>query len=183
MLVLSMILSPISAFAQEPAAAQPSANEVSSASDFEFDKENGEITGYNGTEKDLVIPSKIGGKQVYGLGNGALNKKGLNSVVLPEGMTYLKWGALGNNNLTSIKMPSTMRRIEAYAFTLNKQLKEVHLNEGLKSIETFAFANLPELAGEVDIPSTVEWIGPKAFFKSNLITLNIKGNENSAPIV
>lgn len=183
MIVLSMILSPISVFAEEPSTTQPSVSTSTNASDFQFDKEKGEITGYNGTDKDLVIPSKIDGKQVYGLGNGALNKKGLNSVVLPEGMTYLKWGALGNNNLTSIKMPSTMREIGSYALTLNKQLKEVHLNEGLKSIETFAFANLPELAGEVDIPSTVEWIGPKAFFKSNLITLNIKGNENSAPIV
>lgn len=158
MIVLSMILSPISVFAEEPSTTQPSVSTTTNASDFEFDADKGEITGYNGTEKDLVIPSKIDGKQVYGLGQGALNKKGLNSVVLPEGMTYLKWGALGNNNLTSIKMPSTMRRIEAYAFTLNKQLREVHLNEGLKSIETFAFANLPELAGEVDIPSTVEWL-------------------------
>ncbi|MCI6000595.1 MAG: leucine-rich repeat domain-containing protein [Finegoldia magna] len=184
MIVMSMLLSPLPAIADKPEVQKSSSTvTANSESDFEFDSAKGEITGYKGNEKDLVIPSKIDGKQVYGLGEGALNQKGLNSVVLPEGMTYLKMGALGKNNLTSVKMPSTMRRIEAYAFVLNKQLKHVELNKGLKSIETFAFSNLPSLSGEIDIPSTVEWIGPKAFFKSNLITLNIKGDENSAPIV
>lgn len=184
MIVLSMLMSPLPSVAEKSTHQNAITNSsTTNEGDFVFDKENGEITDYKGTKKDLVIPSKIDGKQVYGLGKGALNKKGLTSVVLPEGMTYIKWGALGNNNLTSVKMPSTMRRIEAYAFVLNKQLKNVELNKGLKSIETFAFANLPGLSGEIDIPSTVEWIGPKAFFKSNLITLNIKGDENSAPIV
>ena len=184
MIIMSMLLSPLPAIADKPEVQKSSSTvNATSESDFEFDSAKGEITGYKGNEKDLVIPSKIDGKQVYGLGKSALNEKGLTSVVLPEGMTYLKWGALGKNDLTSVKMPSTMRRIEAYAFVLNKQLKHVELNKGLKSIETFAFSNLPSLSGEMDIPSTVEWIGPKAFFKSNLITLNIKGDENSAPIV
>ena len=184
MIIMSMLLSPLPAIADKPEVQKASSTvNATSESDFEFDSAKGEITGYKGNEKDLVIPSKIDGKQVYGLGKSALNEKGLTSVVLPEGMTYLKWGALGKNDLTSVKMPSTMRRIEAYAFVLNKQLKHVELNKGLKSIETFAFSNLPSLSGEMDIPSTVEWIGPKAFFKSNLITLNIKGDENSAPIV
>ena len=83
MIVMSMLLSPLPAIADKPEVQKASSSvNATSESDFEFDSAKGEITGYKGNEKDLVIPSKIDGKQVYGLGKGALNKKGLTSVVL-----------------------------------------------------------------------------------------------------
>lgn len=157
--------------------------EVTTEDLFEFDEEKGEITNYLGEDKDVVIPSEISGTRVIGIGDGAFNNKGLTSIVIPEGVEYTGFGSLGKNNFERVSLPSTMKTLGKYTFSLCKNLKEVKLNEGLVNIEEFALANLESLTGEIIIPSSVEWIGPNAFRKSNLISMRILGDENSPHIV
>lgn len=45
------------------------------------------ITGYNGSDKNIVIPSTIKGKQVKKIGDGAFNeKRSFESIVIPQGV-------------------------------------------------------------------------------------------------
>lgn len=52
------------------------------------------ITGYNGSDTDVIIPSKWGGLTVLGIGDAPLQ----------------------NKKLTSVTIPSSVRTIGSYAF-------------------------------------------------------------------
>ncbi|CCX35525.1 fNIP repeat-containing protein [Clostridium sp. CAG:1000] len=101
---------------------------------------------------DVVIPEKISGVQVKGIGHSAFeydcgsdnivlpttsfNKYnikqmaacsrpiGINSVILPEGLEYIGYNAFEGNNLKTVTIPSTVTEIHMYAFGSN-QLQSV----------------------------------------------------------
>ena len=129
---------------------------------FKFNKEKQEIEQYyyfennvSGGKKcpmDVVIPEKISGIQVKGIGRSAFeydcgsdnivlpttsfNKYnikqmtacsrpiGINSVILPEGLEYIGYNAFEGNNLKTVIIPSTVTEIHMYAFADN-QLQSV----------------------------------------------------------
>ena len=129
---------------------------------FKFNKETQEIKQYyyfennvSGGKKcpmDVVIPEKISGVQVKGIGRSAFeydcgsdnivlpttsfNKYnikqmtacsrpiGINSVILPEGLEYIGYNAFEGNNLKTVTIPSTVTEIHMYAFADN-QLQSV----------------------------------------------------------
>ena len=129
---------------------------------FKFNKETQEIKQYyyfennvSGGKKcpmDVVIPEKISGVQVKGIGHSAFeydcgsdnivlpttsfNKYnikqmtacsrpiGINSVILPEGLEYIGYNAFEGNNLKTVTIPSTVTEIHMYAFGSN-QLQSV----------------------------------------------------------
>ncbi len=62
--------------------------------DFEFDNKRGAITGYRGSETELVIPEKINGTTVRVIGENAFkNNVGLKSITIPSCVTYIEEGA------------------------------------------------------------------------------------------
>ena len=129
---------------------------------FKFNKETQEIKQYyyfennvSGGKKcpmDVVIPEKISGVQVKGIGHSAFeydcgsdnivlpttsfNKYnikqmaacsrpiGINSVILPEGLEYIGYNAFEGNNLKTVTIPSTVTKINHFAFE-NNQLQTV----------------------------------------------------------
>ncbi len=83
-----------------------------------------EITGYIGTETELVIPSKIDGKEVSSIG----------------------WYTFSNcDSLTAIEFPKKLRRIGGAAFAGCNGLEEILLPEGMEYIEDSAFAGCSNL--------------------------------------
>ncbi|MCG4585216.1 leucine-rich repeat domain-containing protein, partial [Anaerosalibacter bizertensis] len=142
---------------------------------FEFDAETGTITGYKdgNPPADLVIPEKINGVQVKHIGDkafyyseygGTINKQ-LNSVTLPEGLESLGYMAFQKNNLTEIKLPSTLTTLGQRSLSYNK-LTAIEFPKGLKSIGKEAFQE--NEFTEIEIPSYIEEIGEGAF-KTNKI--------------
>ena len=65
--------------------------------DFEYEFENGEtiITGYIGTDLEIVIPSEIEGRPVteirynFDEGKGAFAEYDMTSIIIPEGVEYI----------------------------------------------------------------------------------------------
>ena len=170
---------PINIYASDVAQKQ----EVTAESDFDFDESSGTIKKYNGTATDVVIPEKINGKAVTTVGKGAFARKGLTSVVIPEGVTTIDQGAFSANSLTTIKLPSTVKQIERLAFGMNKNLTKVEFNEGLEFIGQQAFMNDSSLAGEITIPSTVKTVMTTSFNKTGVTGLLLKGDEKSNPVL
>lgn len=70
---------------------------------FYFDPTTGTITGYNGTDTVVVIPSKINGFTVETIGNTAFENSAVTSVTIPASVTEIGSNAFaGCTNLTSV---------------------------------------------------------------------------------
>lgn len=70
---------------------------------FFFDETTGTITGYDGTDTVVVIPSKINGTTVKTIGNTAFQNSAVTSVTIPASVTEIGSNAFaGCTNLTSV---------------------------------------------------------------------------------
>ena len=89
--------------------------------DFEYWVWNGEatITGYNGSEANLIIPAEIGGYKVTEIGMEAFrNCTFLISVTIPDSVTSINSGAFDNcTSLTSISIPNSVTSIGGVVFS------------------------------------------------------------------
>ncbi len=165
MMIFSIVFS-VPVFAEE--------RQVNPGSDFEFN--NGIITGYSGTTKDVVIPDKINGETVTAIGANAFRGKNLNSIVIPDTIKSIGMQAFAMNSLTSIELPHTLMEMGNMAF-FNNNIINVKIPETLDNIPTGAFFN-NELTS-VTIPEGVKWIGMSAFNGNKLSLVTIpKSVEN-----
>ncbi|MBQ7739627.1 MAG: leucine-rich repeat protein [Eubacterium sp.] len=127
--------------------------------DYTYDEYENRITltKYNGNEKNLVIPDEINGKRVTKIGPDFAYKD-IDTLKLPAYLETLGWDAFDGCNIKSIApMPSTLKRIEADAFSGNA-FESIELNEGLLRIEDEAFWGCDNLTTLV-IPDSVEYFG------------------------
>ncbi len=65
--------------------------------------------------------------------------------------------------ITSIKIPSSVKKIGEYAFLRVNTLKKVEIAEGLENIDYQAFAGCTELE-KINFPSTLKSVGSGAFY-------------------
>lgn len=98
------------------------------------------ITGYTGSETNLVIPAVIDGHPVTAIGDKAFYNSVITSVTIPSGVV-----SIGNS-----------------AFENCKALKEVAIPSGVTTIGSAAFGNCDALT-EIEIPDSVTSIGWSAF--------------------
>ena len=154
-----------------------------------FIKEDGAyfVSGYEGMEKDIIIPSFYKGYPVEGIkeeafryfndltsvvisegitsiGEHAFEEcKSLTSVVIPEGVTGIESGVfLHCENLMSIELPSTIEYIEMCAFFRCVNLKNISIPEGVEYIGAETFFGCENLTN-IEIPEGVTSIGNAAF--------------------
>lgn len=129
-------------------------------SDFEYEvnKDGGiTITKYVGTDKSVVIPSKIEKKDVTCIGRGSFR----------------------NIDITSVFVPSTVKTIYDVAFADCKNLEKVVLSEGLERIYSGVFSECSALS-EISIPSSVWLLDTNAFKKcESLKAISIPGGIKS----
>lgn len=107
-------------------AAEAESNVVYTDSDaFEFDYGSGTITGYTGSDTDVVIPERIGGIKVEGIGDEAFGyNDNIKSVVIPEGVTSIGSGVFSScDSLTSVTIPEGVTSIGNWAFSYCDNLK------------------------------------------------------------
>lgn len=85
------------------------------ADGFGYEIINGEavITSYSGSHTEIVIPSQIDGFPVTVIGDCAfMNRSGIRSVKIPEGVTKIGYCAFENCiNLTPVNIPSSVESI------------------------------------------------------------------------
>ncbi len=89
----------------------------------------------------------------------ALHEDNRETYDIPEGTTVIGDNAFsGNEYLTRVTLPSTVRRIGEAAFEGCQNLSEIKLNNGLREIGPNAFVHCIRLTS-LYLPSTVETIG------------------------
>ena len=133
--------------------------------DLAFNEGTGTITGYIGTNKDIVIPSTINGVTVKSIGNYSLSGKYLTSVSIPDTVTSIGDRSFNDNNLTSLTIGSSVTSIGNYAFAYN-QLVSITIPTSVTSIGYQAFHN--NKLTDLDIPNSVTSIGYAAFNNNQL---------------
>lgn len=97
---------------------------------------------------------------------------GLNTTVIPEGVTTIAKYAYSAQNTTIelINMPDSVITIEAYAFNYCNNLSSITLSKNLQSIGTNAFYKCEKLKS-VFIPNTVTQTGSALFGACNNIVI------------
>lgn len=99
------------------------------------------------------------------------------NVIIPETVTLIGNGAFASANIGTMILPGSVTRVSAFAFQgvsgVNGVAPVIKLNEGLAFIEDSAF-NGANIAGEIDIPSTVTEIGSYSFIYTNITTVICK---------
>ncbi|WP_217587852.1 leucine-rich repeat protein [Lentibacillus saliphilus] len=180
-----------------------SSRNVDAISEYTF-YDNGDgtaiITGYTGSDTDLVIPAEIGDENltVTTIGNSAFRNGGLTSVALPESLEVIGSWAFNNNHLTEINFPESVTEISSFSFGSNaltevviptgvtiiagstftgNSIQSVHIPEGVESIQNEAFRD-NELV-EVVLPDSLTEIKTRAFFGNQLENLEIPAQVES----
>ena len=106
----------------------------------------------DGKSKILNIPSKIKGKTVTEIEEDAFYSS--------------------NNNIEEIIVPSTVEKIDNYAFDNVKTLKKITLSEGVKEIGQTCFGENTSLT-EINLPSSLKAISVAAFYCTSLEKITI----------
>lgn len=131
---------------------------------FFFDPTTGMITGYNGTDTVVVIPSKINGITVETIGHTAFRYSSVTSVTIPDSVTFISDSAFAYcSNLTNISIPNSVTAIGSFAFEGCTKLESITLPSSLLTISEFLFYDCSQLT-TIHIPDSVSSIRTYAFY-------------------
>ncbi|MBO4863560.1 MAG: leucine-rich repeat protein [Eubacterium sp.] len=122
------------------------------------------ITGYVGTENDIVIPDIIDEKNVVSIGDYAFFEcTELTSITIPEGITSIGESAFqGCSSLITITIPESVSTIGGSAFKNCISLESIKLPDELLSLESRAFYNCKSLKS-IEIPEGIKTIYARTF--------------------
>ena len=161
-----------------------------------------EIQGFNGFENgdELLLPQKINGKPVVGIGKEAFENMKFKEMIIPSSVKYIGYdafkgcrclkrinlpnglgniaaGCFENTGLTEISIPLNVKFIDYGSFRGCDKLKKVILNEELESIGECAFwgTNISQII----VPKGVQLIKAYAFsyIQTRRIDIAILGNK------
>lgn len=118
------------------------------------------ITGYTGKSGSVTVPSTIGGKNVTAIGDRAFEND------------------FTGTELTSVKLPNTLKTIGNYSFSYCNKLKSISIPDSVTKIGEFAFYGDDALATvTISDSSSLKTIGDEAFgFCKVLKSLTIPKN-------
>ena len=115
------------------------------------------ITGYKGSDTDVIIPHVYEGLKVTSVGNSAF---------------------AGNEKITSVTLGENIKVVEVAAFVGCENLVEVNLTSSLEKIGSAAFFGCTKLK-TISLPSTVKQIGLDSFAACPAVeTVNYDGNQS-----
>lgn len=100
------------------------------------------VSGYNGTESEVVIPSYYDGYPVTGIMTYAFNgNQVINKVTLPDTIETIEQNAFSNSSISEINIPESVTTVKDAAFYYCENLRSIILHKTLKSIGAYAFSN------------------------------------------
>lgn len=122
------------------------------------------ITKCTSSDENIVIPSRIDGHSVTGIGDKAFeNVTSMKTVSFPSNLkTIGSYAFVGCTSLTSVTLPDSLTGLYTYAFSGCTSLKSAVLNRGRINIVEGLFQGCISLSS-VTVPGTVQNIKPYAF--------------------
>ena len=159
-----------------------SISEANPATDFEygFSREGGiSIREYIGSDKTVVIPSKIDGQAVTMIAGGAFVGTSIESLVIPDSVKFVVARAFyGCDQLKTVDFGDGIIEIQEEAFRECTALESIILPKNLETIGEGAFYGCTS-ATEIYIPKTLtNWSGeyshPTFYESTALETLTIE---------
>ncbi len=121
------------------------------------------ILNYTGDSKIVEIPDIIDNKKVTVIENAAFfGNKTIEEIKISNNIIYIKDRAFKETNLLSVNIPSSVKEIGVYAFSVCEELESVTFNEGLEKINISAFAACHKLT-KIILPSTLTTIEQYGF--------------------
>ncbi len=100
-----------------------------------------EISGYDNSVSEVVIPAEIDGLPVTSIGESAFYFTGVTSIEIPDSVTIIKNRAFEECALTSITIPDSVTSIENDAFCNCYNLTSVTIPNSVTNIGENAFGN------------------------------------------
>ena len=133
------------------------------------------VTGYTGTNPELVVPETVYNKQVTRFESNALdNNTVVKSVIMNDNMTMIRsWAFNKCTNLSYVYYSKKLQVIEKNAFSYDDSLTSAFLRNTLvRSIYANAYMSCPNLE-YVSLPDTMESIEGAGFYKTAIRKLVI----------
>lgn len=135
----------------------------------------GVVTGYSGSDTDIVIPSTYEGQPVTGIADYAFFfDSNITSVTIGSGITSIGTSAFNTcRNMTSVNLPSTLTSMGDNCFMRCYALTSISFPSSLASISSYACYNCTGLTN-ISISEGTTSIGGMAFYgcsSLNSITL------------
>lgn len=127
------------------------------ADDKGFVIANNAIHAFFGADREIIVPEGI-----TSIAGGVFDKTGITSIKLPTTLKKLGSAFTGCNMLTSIDIPEGITKLFRSTFSGCSRLEKVALPSTLIEIDDNAFEGCEKLV-EISIPSSVKVIGSGAF--------------------
>lgn len=128
----------------------------------DFTVEDGVLTGYSGSDEDVVVPGNLGIWKIAADQNNESLFKSARSVQLPDTVTELGNYAFWHSSIESITLPKGLVSVGSEAFAKCKNLIELELPEGLQSVGAKVLRDCDSLKRAV-IPGSVTLAGDRLF--------------------
>ena len=110
---------------------------------YEITGQEAAITGYKGTDREMVIPDRVQGAVVTGIGDRAFFMTGLTSVTIPDSVVTIGNQAFSMTGLTSVTIPDSVVSIGFQAFFRCTSLSDITIPRSVDSIGAYAFFHTP----------------------------------------
>lgn len=131
------------------------------AEDFSYDMVDGSvvITGYHGSDREIVIPKEINGRPVVKIGERAFEEYDLTSIVISENVSMIDRFAFSNCAcLEKVEFAEGPCLIVEYAFHMCNSLVTIELPKNSSSIQRSAFSMCDNLE-EIYVPDDYDFTG------------------------
>lgn len=141
------------------------------------------VTGYNGSDENLVIPSTLGGKRVSTIDDYAFSYcSTLKTVKIQNGVNVIGEDAFEScENLLSVELPDSVWSIKKEAFWYCEKLNSINLPSNLKTITDSMLLQCESLE-QITIPDSVTKIEGSAFYDcSSLKSIKIPEGVTEIP--
>jgi hypothetical protein len=105
-------------------------------SDFEFDPEDGAITGYTGSGSEVIIPDRIDGVPVKYISNSVFKDRNLTSVSIPDNVKGIGPQAFAGNKLEKVVIGN---EVEMMTSAFSADFIRKYLDEPKQAGGTYSF--------------------------------------------
>lgn len=129
------------------------------------------ITGYTGSDTEIIIPDKIAGYPVTAIGENAFKSSSLTNITIPNGVTSIGNYAFSSSSLKSIDISESVTSIGDYAFYYCKSLNSVNIPSNVTSLGSYVFGYCSSLTSvNFGDPTQLTTIPDYAFYECKGLT-------------